>query len=105
MPTELELGSPQVRNYQEDKSEDARVDDMHSLEEAVLIRTARYHQGLCRYHNQNIQHHVFAVGDLVLRRVQSSKDRHKLSPMWEGPYKVVEVTRPGTYRLKTQDGV
>jgi hypothetical protein len=77
MPTELELGSPQVRNYQEDKSEDARVDDLHSLEEAVLIRTARYHQGLCHYHNQNIQHHVFAVGDLVLRRVQSSKDRHK----------------------------
>jgi hypothetical protein len=37
MPTELELGSPQVCNYQEDKSEDARVDDLHSLEEAALF--------------------------------------------------------------------
>ena len=40
---------------------------------------------------------AFNVGDLVLRLVQSNKDRHKLSPPWE-------VLRPGAYRLKTIDG-
>ena len=47
---------------------------------------------------------AFNVGDLVLRLVQSSKDRHKLSPPWEGPYIIVEVLRPGTYKIKTIDG-
>jgi hypothetical protein len=41
---------------------------------------------------------------LVLCLVQSNKDRHKLSPPWEGPYIVVEVLKPGTYKLKTTDG-
>jgi len=36
--------------------------------------------------------------------MQSKKDRHKLSPQWEGPYIVAEVLRPGTYKLQTFDG-
>ena len=47
---------------------------------------------------------VFNVGDLVLRLIQSNKNRHKLSPPWEGPYVSMEVLRPGTYKLKTIDG-
>ena len=46
---------------------------------------------------------AFNVGDLVLYLVQSNKNRHKLSPPWEGPYIVTEVLRPGTYKLKTID--
>ena len=47
---------------------------------------------------------AFDVGDLVLRLIQSNKDHHKLSPPWERPYVVVEVLRPGAYKLKTIDG-
>ena len=36
--------------------------------------------------------------------MQSNKDRHKLSPLWEGPYIVVEVPHPGAYKLKNIDG-
>jgi hypothetical protein len=36
--------------------------------------------------------------------VQSSKDRHKLAPPWEGPFIVTEVLRLGTYKLQTADG-
>ena len=39
-------------------------------------------------------------GDLVLRKVTlSTKELNagKLGPTWEGPYKVVKVSRPGTY--------
>ena len=51
-----------------------------------------------------MQGRSFNIGDLVLRLVQSNKDRHKLSPPWEGPYVVAEVLRPGTYKLKTING-
>ena len=56
------------------------------------------------YHGRQVRDRAFNVGDLVLRLVQSNKDRHKLSPPWEGPYIVVELLCPGAYRLKTIDG-
>ena len=32
------------------------------------------------------------------------KEKHKLSPPWEGPYMVTEVIRLGAYRLKDDNG-
>jgi hypothetical protein len=45
------------------------------------------------------------VGDLVLRRILSREGLHKLSPMWEGPFKVMHIARPGSVRLETAEGV
>jgi hypothetical protein len=33
-----------------------------------------------------------------------TKDRKKLSLVWEGPFELVIVTRLGTYRLQWEDG-
>jgi hypothetical protein len=44
------------------------------------------------------------VGDLVLRRSQSNKGRHKLTPPWEGPYIIAEVLKPRTYKLSNDKG-
>jgi hypothetical protein len=46
----------------------------------------------------------FSEGDLVLRLRQDNRGRHKLSPPWEGPYVVVKVLKPGTYKLANEDG-
>jgi hypothetical protein len=46
----------------------------------------------------------FHIGYHVLRRVQCSKDGHKLSPPWEGPFIIHEVLRPGTYKIQHEDG-
>ena len=80
---------------------------MYQLDEAhdvALLRSAKYQQALCRYHDHRVRGQAFNVGDLVLRLVQSNKNRHKLSAPWEEPYVVAEVLRPGTYKLKTIDG-
>jgi hypothetical protein len=45
------------------------------------------------------------VRDLVLRRVLNREGLHKLSPSWEGPFKVTEACRPGSARLATTEGV
>ena len=71
----------------------------------ATLRAARYQQVLRRYHCRNIRSRTLEVGDLVLRRVLSREGLHKLSPMWEGLFKVVHVSRPGAARLETQDGV
>ena len=65
---------------------------------------ARYQQALRRYHCHNVRSRTLEVGDLVLRRVLSREGLHKLSPMWEGPFRVVHVSKPGAARLEMQDG-
>ena len=85
LPTELEFGSPQVRNFNEKKSEDSRLEDLDQLEKAryiTTIQSAIYLQGLRRYHDRNVRGRAFSTGDLVLRKVQ--KRKHKLSAIWEG---------------------
>ena len=69
------------------------------------LRAARYQQALRRYHCRSVRSRTLEVGDLVLRRVLSREGLHKLSPMWEGPFRVAHVSRPGAARLEMQDGV
>ena len=71
----------------------------------AALRAARYQQELRRYHCRSVRSRTLEVGDLILRWVLSREGLHKLSPMWEGPFKVVHVSRPGAARLETQDGV
>ena len=42
-----------------------------------------YQQDLRRYHASRIRPRAFRDGDLVLRLIQDTKGRHKLSPPWE----------------------
>nr|AAS75250.2 putative polyprotein [Oryza sativa Japonica Group] len=107
LPSEVEFESLRFRNFNEERYEEGRVDDINRLEEAretALIQSTRYLQGLRCYHNRNVRSRAFLVGDLVLRKIQTTQDRHKLSPLWEGPFIIAEVTRPGSYRLKREDG-
>jgi hypothetical protein len=70
----------------------------------ALLRSTKYQLALWRYHERNMCPREFHVGDLVLRRVQGSKDRHKLSPPWEGPFIIHEVLRPAAYKIQYEDG-
>jgi len=107
LPTDLEYDSPRVKAYDEQGSNAAMEDALDQLDEArdvALLRLAKYQQALRRYHHRRVRGRAFNVGDLVLRRVQSTKDRHKISPPWEGPYIVAELLRPSTYKLQTANG-
>ena len=70
----------------------------------AIIHSTRYQQSLYRYHERKIRRRTLEVGDLVLQRTHSTKDKHKLSPPWEGPYTVAKVIQPGAYRLKDDNG-
>ena len=107
LPTDLNYGALRVRAYEEQGAEASLEGAMDQLDEAcdvALLRSAKYQQALCRYHSGLVWGRAFNIGDLVLRLVQSNKNRHKLSPPWEGPYVVMEVLQPGTYKLRTIEG-
>ena len=107
LPSDLDHGAPRVKAFDRDQAAEAQQDTIDLLEEPremTIIRFARYQQTLRRYHERKIRGRILEVGDLVLQRTQSMKEKHKLSPPWEGPYTVTEVIRPGAYRLKDNNG-
>jgi hypothetical protein len=107
LPANVLGDSPAVEKYDKGISEDSRRVDIDGLEEArcaALVQSARYLEGIRRYHDRNVKKRSFNVGDLVLRRIQNTNGLHKLSSPWEGPFTVVKVTGPGSYRLQTLEG-
>jgi hypothetical protein len=99
--------SPAVEQCDEGISEDSIRVDIDGHEEArcaALVQSARYLEGIRRYHDRNIKERSFNIGDLVLHRIQNTEGLHKLSSPWEGPYSISKVTGPGSYRLQTLEG-
>jgi hypothetical protein len=106
LPTDLEYGSPKVKGYGEGTNQRAREDSLDQQDEArtvALMHSARYQQVLRRYEARKIWRQEFEEGDLVLRLRQDNGGHHKLSPPWEGPYVVVKVLKPNTYKLANED--
>nr|CAH66815.1 OSIGBa0093K19.2 [Oryza sativa] len=107
LPSELTLRSPRATMYCEADQNQLHRDDLDYLEERrrhAALRAACYQQSLRRYHQRHVRTRSLCVDDLVLRRVQTRAGLSKLSPMWEGPYRVIGVPRPGSVRLATGDG-
>jgi len=107
LPLDVAFGSPRVENFDQSSADFARELEINSTEDRRLtscLRTAKYLETIRRYHNRNIKDHSFVVGDLVLKWKTSQEGMHKLSTPWEGPFVVVEVTRPTSYRLAYPDG-
>ena len=95
----VEIGEPSTRYDQateESNNEEMRVslDLLERRREAALIRMAAQKQVIERYYNRKARLRFFKIGDFVLKKVfQSAKAANsgKLSPTWEGPYKVREL--------------
>jgi hypothetical protein len=102
------MGSPQVQSFDESMHKELQCEDVDFIDDRrwqVAIRNARYNHALRRYHQRFVYSRELKVGDLVLRRVLNREGLHKLSPGWEGPFKVTEISQPGCVRLATTEGV
>jgi hypothetical protein len=107
LPVDVMWDSTAVEQYDEGVSKDSRQVDIDGLEEArcaALVQSARYLEGIRRYHDRNVKERSFNIGDLVLRRIKNTEGLHKLSSPWEGPFTVAKVTGSGSYRLQTLEG-
>jgi len=57
-----------------------------------------------KHYNTKVKPRHFQVRDLILRKVMMATRnpaQGKLSPNWEGPYKIIDYHRKGTYYLET----
>jgi hypothetical protein len=108
LPPEITIGSLRVQDFDEESQEQQRRQDVDLIDERrwrAVVQNARYGQALRRYHQRFVHSRELRVGDLVLRRILNREGLHKLSPSWEGPFKVSKVCRPGSVRLAKEEGV
>ena len=108
IPADLIHGAPRVAFNNIAEAEKSRAQDLDMLEEErldVILQVARYQQSLKRYYDKNVKIKTFNIGDLVLKRKNTTMGQSKLSSPWEGPYIISEVLEPATFRLEDEDGI
>ncbi|XP_028052406.1 protein NYNRIN-like [Camellia sinensis] len=68
----------------------------------------RYHESIARAYNQTVVPRKFEEGDLVRKIVDPimrGQPLPKFSPKWKGPYRVVQASSSGYYKLvRVEDG-
>jgi hypothetical protein len=80
------------------------LDQLEEARDVALLHSARYQQSLRHYHARRVRPQGFQVGDLVLQLRQDTRERHKLTPPWEGPFIIAKILKPGTYKLANDRG-
>ncbi|XP_074337285.1 uncharacterized protein LOC141674460 [Apium graveolens] len=107
----IEVGSPSHRtiNFEEEANEEGLRTNMELIDEVrdqAVEMMEKYKEKTREHFSKKSRVKNFQVGDLVLRDTEASDPTNtgNLIPKWEGPYKVKEVPRPGTYILLNMDG-
>ena len=104
------MANHRVMKYQEkDNKEQLRLnlDLINEVRMSTEQRTARYKNLMARQYDAMVKPRCFNIGDLVLKRVSlaTRNPAHgKLGPNWEGPYRVINCKRQGSYYLEALDG-
>uniref|UniRef100_A0A2N9EKU0 Uncharacterized protein n=1 Tax=Fagus sylvatica TaxID=28930 RepID=A0A2N9EKU0_FAGSY len=110
IPVEIGLTTLRTTFHNEGENEGQlrlNLDLLDEARERAARRIALYQGRMARYHNAKVKLRRFEVGDWVLRKVtQATKDpsQGKLGPNWEGPYKIIQYYRRGTYHLEDRHG-
>jgi hypothetical protein len=64
-----------------------------------MLSNVRKYQASLKYYNKSVVQRELNIGDLVLKKDIHTKDKHKFSPPWEGPFIIVDIAAPVAYVL------
>ena len=107
---EVHMANHRVMSYQDKDNEEQlclNLDLIDKVRTDAKQRTTRYKNLMVRRYDAMVKPRRFNIGDLVLKRVSlaTKNPAHgKLGPNWEGPYKVINYKRQGSYYLEALDG-
>ena len=110
IPVEVHMANHKVMKDQDEDNEEQlhlSLDLIDKMRMDAEQRTARYKNLMARQYDAMVKPRHFNIGDLVLKRVSlatKNPTHGKLRPNWEGPYKVINCKRQGSYYLETLDG-
>ena len=90
-------------------NEEERRVDLDLAEEKrdiAVVKVALYKNILSSYYNARVRHLRFSSGDLVVHKnlVSRAEPQGKLTPRWEGPYRVIKSSQNGYCTLVYRNG-
>ena len=109
IPVEMHMANHRVMKYRYKDNEEQlhlNLDLIDKVRMDAEQRTARYKNLMARQYDAMVKSKRFNIGDLVLKRVSLATRNPtygKLGPNWEGPYRVINCKRQGSYYLETLD--
>jgi hypothetical protein len=103
-PEEARTGSIRTLASTEDE-EDCKIlkDTIEGTRLKAIEHINKYPTETVKWHDQKVRLKDIKLGHLVLRRVANPDTVGKLQLKWEGPFLVVSLSRPESYRLKDMD--
>ena len=110
IPAEMHMANHRVMKYQYKDNEEQlhlNLDLIDKVRMDAEQRTTRYKNLMARQYDVMVKLKRFNIGDLVLKRVSLATRNPtygKLGPTWEGPYRVINCKRQGSYYLEALDG-
>jgi hypothetical protein len=107
LPLEIYLESTRVVHFNAEDQTEVREFDSNMLEERrniALANVRKYIESLKRYYNKSVVQRELNIRDLVLKKDICTKDKHKFSSPWEGPFIIVDIAVSGPYVLAEVDG-
>jgi hypothetical protein len=69
----------------------------------TLANVWKCQESLKRYYNKSVVQRKLNIEDLVLKKDICTKDKHKFSSLWEGPFIIVDIAAPWAYVLAEID--
>ena len=106
---EMHMANHKVTMYQDKDNEEQLCLNLDLIDEVKTDaneRTARYKNLMARQHDAMVKPRRFNIGDLVLKKVSlaTKNPAHgKLGPNWEGPYRIINCKKQGSYYLEVID--
>ena len=110
IPAKVHMANHRVTMYQDKDNEEQLRLNLDLIDEVRTDadgRTVRYKNLMARQHDTMVKPRRFNIGDFVLKKVSlaTKNPAHgKLGPNWEGPYRIVNCKRQGSYYLEALDG-
>ncbi|KAJ1400256.1 Ribonuclease H superfamily [Sesbania bispinosa] len=107
IPIEIMEPSFRTTTFQEEKNDEdrrAELDLLPEIRENAHIRELACKQRAERRYNSKVVPRKLKVGDLVLRRAARDSSTNKLTPNWDGPFRIREDIGRGAFRLEELSG-
>ncbi|RDX60863.1 hypothetical protein CR513_60966, partial [Mucuna pruriens] len=101
----VEIGEPSPRTalFELGENEEelrANLDLLQEAREIAHIREYAMKARVARKYDRGVIPRNFEAGDLVLKKVTQKIEKNKLTPCWEGPFRVIEEASQEAYRLE-----
>ena len=110
IPAEVHMANHRVMTYEDKDNEEQlrlNLDLIDEVRTDAEHRIAKYKNLMARQYDAMVKPSHFNIGDLVLKKVYLATKNpapEKLGHNWEGPYKIINCKRQGSYYLEALDG-